>query len=110
MEVLKEILKNYWQIILAAFCMILSVILQACKKKPINSIITDIFYIVPKFINQVECPGNGASKKEAVINLTVDYLKGLYPELHIDVSTLNLISAIIEKYLDTPKKGGNENG
>ena len=110
MDLLKYILQNYWKEIICLFVLILSVILQAFKKKPINSIITDIFYIVPKFIKAVEEPGNGPEKKQKVMSLVVEYLQNLYPKLKIDVGTLNSISMIIEKYLETPCKKGEYHG
>ena len=106
MELIKSILQNYWKEIICVFILLLSVILQAFKKKPINSTLLDIFYAVHDYVIKVEVPGNGPSKKQEVMSLVIEYLKKLYPKLDIDVGILNMISRVIEMYLETPQKGG----
>lgn len=106
-----EILKNHWYDILS-LVMFLASILFFILKKPLGSslesdYIADLSVLIAGWIQQVEVPGNGATKKETVISLCMKWLRKKYGrEFTEDEETIwrKRISTLIELYLSTPEK------
>lgn len=77
------------------------------KKKPtlnaIDTILSDIYEVLPGFIKQVETPGNGSTKKNMVLVLIQQYVFKKYKFL--DFSKIEeQVSNQIEAVLSAPQK------
>lgn len=109
MEVIKNIFINYWLLIVAAIIFILSFILQLFKKKPINSILDDIYKFAILAINETELYSmvdpnvKGESKLVMAVEYVLKWLQALYPDLNVN-QYAGYVKDIIESILTTPQK------
>lgn len=109
--------REYGLYILHVLSLIIGVIFIIIKRKP--KTVDDFLYclneirlLVPQVVNEVECPGNGESKKAAVIecliNLFEKTLGRKTTEKEKEIAA-NLLSSDIEVVLSTPQKKENNN-
>lgn len=108
MEVVKNILINYWQVILSAILFIISFILQIKRKKPISSILQDIFVFALQAVTNIENEHvlGGANKLSLAVAFVCQKLKDKYPDL-TPLQYKDEIVCVIENILSTPQKKGN---
>lgn len=113
MEAFKQFFIQYWKYILIGFLYLVLLVCSLIRKK-VNCNLLDKFYsevvnLLPGFICRVETPGNGESKKQAVILLACNQLEKLLGrKLSSDEFNFysDKFSKLIEKILLTPTKKG----
>ena len=104
-----EILIQYWKPIVGILFTIAGFIVALIKKKPINDILTDIYYAAINAINSsetIKVDGNkvsGDQKLAGAIFIVGQELKKKYPTLNVE-RYYKLIEKIIEDILTTPQK------
>ena len=108
MQEFGKFLAQYWQIILASILTIISAIIALFRKKPVSSVISDIYQLVVKAVNAVESEGIlGSEQKKAVATAqVVNGLKALYPSFE-SKKYITYIHQVIEDVLTTPQKKGD---
>ena len=108
MDVIKEILQNYWKEIISVVLFIASVVIALVRKKPVSDVISYIYeYCIEatKIAESTSKSLHNLNKKEYAIEIVKDRLKKVFPNIDSFKYT-NLISAFIEDILETPQKKG----
>lgn len=102
-----ELLILYWKPIVGLLFTIAGFIIAIIKKRPLNDILTDIYYASIQAVNYVESSGiTGAENKLATaINYVNEELIKKYPTLNV-YRYSKLIVNTIEAILQTPHKKG----
>lgn len=102
-----ELLILYWKPIVGLLFTIVGFIIAIVKKRPLNDILTDIYYASIQAINYVESSGiTGPENKLATaINYVNEELIKKYPTLNV-YRYSKLIVNTIEAILQTPHKKG----
>lgn len=109
MEFIKNLLINNWPLLVSVVIFILSFILQLLKKKPISSILDDIYRLAIIAVKEVEVfsmvdPNcKGQVKLDMAIEYVLKWLNALYPDLNVN-SYVGNAKNIIEDILTTPQK------
>ena len=109
-DVIKNILINYWQPIVAVLVLILSFIIQLIKKRPIENMLHLIYFAAIDGINNIEELSKKSSlapeaKLQGAVNYVKSVLNARYPELNLNVYYDTIVD-IVEKILTTPQKKG----
>ena len=106
-----EFIKNHWVDILSVVMFLVSVLFFLIRKPVSSSLesnyISDLSVLIAQWINKVEVPGNGITKKETVTTLALKWLVKQYRRaLSEDEEVIwrKRISTLIELYLSTPQK------
>lgn len=109
MKEIIDFIVKYWREIASLVVLLISVLIQLVKKKPVlnklDEIKEDVLEILPILINKVEEPGNGQRKKNAVLQLVKQYMKKRWClkdcpewlELWVDDSIENILSTPTKK-------------
>lgn len=107
MQELINLLITYWKPIVGLLFTITGFIIALLKKRPVTTIVDDIYQYAVKAINEVEKSGIlGASQKLAAAVQDVVYmLLKKYPTLDTD-NYRQIIVQVIESILSTPQKKG----
>lgn len=107
MKEIINILIIYWKPIVGILFAIAGFIIALIKKKPLNDILTDIYYASIGAVNYVENSAilGSANKLNAAIEYVNDELVKKYPTLNVK-RYASLIARIIEDILETPHKKG----
>lgn len=109
MEKIIEFLSQYYREIIDISVLIISVVICLIRKRPsyneIDAIKKDALDRLPDLISLVEKPGNGAEKKQAVLDLLAAYLRKKY-HFEIGDELIEFFGNSIESILSTPKKKG----
>lgn len=102
-----DLLVLYWKPIVGLLFTIVGFIIALVKKKPLNDILTDIYYASIQAVNHVENSGvvGAENKLAAAINFVNEELVKKYPTLNV-YKYSKLIVKIIEDLLSTPHKKG----
>lgn len=102
-----ELLILYWKPIVGLLFTIAGFIIAIIKKRPLNDILTDIYYASIKAINYVENNGvvGSDNKLFSAINIVYAELAKKYPTLNV-YAYEKLIVNTIEAILQTPHKKG----
>lgn len=108
-----DFLKENWRVILEIVSVIIALIIFLLKK-PVSSsfesdLISDLTVVIHDWINRVEVPKNGETKKDTVVNVAIRYVAKKYGRSLTDDEKdiwRKRISTIIELYLSTPQKKG----
>ena len=102
-----QLLITYWKPIVGLLFTIAGFIIVLVKKKPLNDILTDIYYASIQAVNYVENSGvvGSVEKLSAAINFVNDELIKKYPTLNV-YKYSKLIIKTIEDILATPHKKG----
>lgn len=107
MDTLLQLLIQYWKPIVGLLFTIVGFIIALIKKRPVTTIVDDIYQYAVKAINYVENSGIVGSDQKlaaAVQSVVYDLLKK-YPTLDSD-RYVKIIAAVIESILSTPQKKG----
>lgn len=109
-----DFLKSYWKEILLVLEIVVTIVLFIVRKrtKIINKldyseILKKLLETLPYFIQKVECPGNGESKKKIVLESSLEYIAQLLGRtLTVSESEFfsDYIDDAIEMILETPSK------
>ena len=108
-DLILDFLRTYYKEIVEISVLIISVVICLIKKRPgvneMDSIKKDVLERLPMFIALVESPGNGAQKKQQVLDLLSCYVRKIY---HVDLTDdlFLFFGDRIEDILSTPKKKG----
>lgn len=102
-----QLLINYWKPIVGLLFTIVGFVIALIKKKPLNDILTDIYYASIKAVLYVENSGvvGPENKLASAINFVNDELIKKYPTLDV-YKYSKLIIKVIEDLLSTPQKKG----
>lgn len=108
-----DFLKENWRVILEIVSVLIALIIFLLKK-PVSSsfesdLISDLTVVIHDWINRVEVPKNGETKKDTVVNVAIRYVAKKYGRSLTDDEKdiwRKRISTIIELYLSTPQKKG----
>lgn len=106
MQDLFNFILAYWKPLFGILCIIVSIVILCVKKKPINSILGDIFGLCLAAVSVAESSGlKGVDKLNRAIEYVNAALLHDYPNLNVDQYRV-LITKVIESILDTPQKKG----
>lgn len=104
MEVIKNILINYWPQILAGVIFIASFILQLVGKRPVKDIESYLYKLCTEAVKLAETTDKkGNDKLSFAIGLVFTQLQQVFPKLDVK-KYFNVIQKIIEDILSTPQK------
>ena len=102
---------DHWEMVSSAIVFLITLIIAICRKKPASSIYdlikSYLASFIPQLIVSVEVPGNGSSKKEAVMKAGLSAVQGkLGRSLTADERSYweLYLSTLIESILATPQK------
>lgn len=102
-----DFLKAHYELIVSCLCLLISVFLTLIKKKPsynkLDEIKSYILSVLPLLISNVECPGNGETKKALVIKEVQLLLAKNFGFTSYDYISV-FVSNAIEDILRTPTK------
>lgn len=103
-----EFIKEYKEVIATGLSFIIILIVGLIRNKTklgnyIDSILKDVYEILPGLISKVEVPGSGSTKKNMVLVLVQQYLYKKYKFLDFE-KIEQQVSNMIEDVLKTPQK------
>ena len=105
-----ELIKEYKEVIIVSFLFICSLIVNIVVGKKnknninfIDTIIKDVYEVLPSFINEVEVPGNGSTKLNTVLLLVQQYVFKKYGFRDFTQIEKQIVNHI-EADLSTPHK------
>lgn len=101
-----DFLAQYWQLIIAAILTVISTVVALIRKKPVSSIVQDIYELVEKAIRKVEFTQlNSTDKKGAAMEIVIAGLTTKYPSCDVK-KYYKFIDIKIEDILALPQKKG----
>ena len=103
-DIIAWIQANY-KLVIYCFCTLVIFLCTVCRKstKVQDSVPGAILKMLPELIKKVEEPGNGKSKKQAVIEMCLAAVSKLFPGVNAN-QYLSFIRESIEAILETPQK------
>lgn len=108
-----EILKEYKEVIVTLVTFLILAVVGLIKKKTklgnyLDTILKDVYEVLPSLIDKVEVPGQGSTKKNMVLVLVQQYLFKKYKFLDFE-KIEQQVSNQIEEVLKTPQKKKEDN-
>lgn len=104
-DLIIDFVKANWTWIIEVLTLLIVTLITIFKKKVsvIDTIKGTILEVLPQFIAAVERDGDGAAKKQEVLDCVKAYLIRIYPEIKVD-QYVSFIKKSIEAILTTPQK------
>lgn len=100
-------IKNHYELIISCVLVLLSLILQLLKKKPVLNKLAEIkariLEVLPLLIQKVEVPGDGSTKKVLVLKEIQLLVAKEFKFFDFNV-LLDFVSQAIEEILSCPQK------
>jgi len=102
-----DFIKNHYELIISCVLVLLSLILQLLKKKPVINELAEIknriLEVLPLLIQKVEVPGDGSTKKVLVLKQIQLLVAKEFKFYDFNV-LLDFVSNAIEEILSCPQK------
>lgn len=100
-----DFIKNHYELIISCFLLLISVLINIFKKKPVSTLVESIYTFAVKAVNLCEASNIvGSNQKLAfAIRLVKTFLEEAYPGINAG-SYDGLIAKTIEDILSTPQK------
>lgn len=105
-----QFIVEYWELLLSAVTLIVSVIVLIVKKRPVTELTTAIYQCCVLAIGEAEKTDyKGDRKLQFAVDLVSTLLKARWPDIDVN-KYVNLIVNTIESILSTPQKKGENDG